>query len=127
LPDFRWATVHLYPREDETFTGRRYQFSDLADALRRAAQGLRWAFVENAGEKCYNFDAIRLPFKPETWRVTRAGHTFELWGGVVKSQEAGLSRHPIQRHRTTRKPNLVEKLGSHIIPTPYSPVHRKAS
>jgi glyoxylase-like metal-dependent hydrolase (beta-lactamase superfamily II) len=88
LPDFPWAKVHVHRREYDAFTGRMRQWTDLAYVQRHITHVTDWALYDGGGEKWYDFDAIRLPFKPEMWLVPLHGHS---WGhcGVAVKLEAG--------------------------------------
>lgn len=90
LPDFPWAKVHVYRKEYEAFLGKRRQFADLAYVRRHLANGPDWAFYNDTGEKWFDFDAIRLPFKPEMWLVPLPGHTRGLCGVAIKTSDGWL-------------------------------------
>ncbi|MBN2386627.1 MAG: MBL fold metallo-hydrolase [Anaerolineales bacterium] len=87
LPDFPWAKVHLHRREFEAFTGPWRRWTDMAYVRRHIAHGPDWALYDDAGERWYDFDAIRLPFEPEMWLVPLHGHTRGLCGVAAKLEQ----------------------------------------
>jgi glyoxylase-like metal-dependent hydrolase (beta-lactamase superfamily II) len=84
LPDFPWAKVHVHRREHESFTGKRHRWTDTAYIPRHIARVPEWALYEEAGEKWYDFDAIRLPFEPQMWLIPLYGHSWGQCGVAVK-------------------------------------------
>ena len=87
LPDFPWAKVHVHRREYDSFMRGPRQWADLAYIRRHAAHGPDWALYDGTGEKWYDFDAIRLPFEPETWLVPLHGHSRGHCGVAVRLAE----------------------------------------
>jgi glyoxylase-like metal-dependent hydrolase (beta-lactamase superfamily II) len=90
LPDFPWAKVHVYRQEYEAFIGRPRQFTDLAYVRLHIAHGPDWVFYDDTGGKWFDFDAIRLPFEPETWLLPLPGHTRGQCGVAVKQTDGWL-------------------------------------
>jgi len=84
LPDFPGAKIHVHRREYESFTGRRQRWTDMAYIRRHIAHRPEFCLYQGAGEKWYDFDAIRLPFEPEMWLVPLFGHTYGQCGVAVK-------------------------------------------
>ncbi len=85
LPDFPWATVHLHRREYEHFLSGKFQrWTDGGYNRRVLRQHPAVELYEATGEKWYDFDAIRLPFKPEMWLIPLFGHTAGHCGVAIR-------------------------------------------
>jgi glyoxylase-like metal-dependent hydrolase (beta-lactamase superfamily II) len=90
LPDFPWAKVHIHRREYEAFTGKRRIFSELAYVRRHAAHGPDWVLHDDTGEKWFDFDAIRLEFRPEMYLLPLPGHTRGQCGVAIRTENGWL-------------------------------------
>jgi glyoxylase-like metal-dependent hydrolase (beta-lactamase superfamily II) len=85
LPDFPWATVHVHRREYQAFVHGPHLLNELAYVPRHIARVKEWALYDKTGEKWYDFDAIRLPFEPETWLIPLPWHTRGQSGVAIKT------------------------------------------
>lgn len=90
LPDFPHARVHMHRREHEAFYGPLRRWTDIAYVRRHAAHNPDFVLYEDAREKWFDFDAIRLPFQPEMWLVPLFGHTRGLCGVSIRSDRRWL-------------------------------------
>jgi len=86
LPDFPLAKLHLHRKEYDAFMGPLRRWTDLAYIRRHIAHAPDIALYDDAGEKWYDFNAIRLPFTPEMWLVPLHGHTRGHCGVAVKQE-----------------------------------------
>jgi glyoxylase-like metal-dependent hydrolase (beta-lactamase superfamily II) len=85
LPDFPHARVHVHRREYEAFTGQRRCWTRFAYVGRHVAHRPAFALYAGAGERWYDFEALRLPFDPEMWLVPLFGHTPGHCGVAVRT------------------------------------------
>ena len=90
LPDFSNASVHVHRREYEAFTGRPRRWTDLAYVRRHIAHEPAWVLYDNAGERWFDFAAIRLPFETEMWLIPLSGHTRGHCGVAVQTESGWL-------------------------------------
>lgn len=75
LPDFPYATVHLFQREFQAWKHPR-KLLELPYDKTHFAHGPRWQLHQLEGEHWYDFDAVRLAgLQPEVWLVPLPGHT----------------------------------------------------
>ncbi len=90
LPDFLRAKVHVHRREYEAFNGPPRRWTDVAYVRRHIAHRPDFALYESAGEKWFDFGAIRLPFEPEMWLVPLFGHTRGHCGVAIQTGQGWL-------------------------------------
>jgi glyoxylase-like metal-dependent hydrolase (beta-lactamase superfamily II) len=90
LPDFPDATVHVHQREYEAFTGRPRAWMEVAYVRRHIAHQPRFELYEDAGERWFDWPAIRLPFEPEIWLVPLFGHTRGHCGVAIRTESGWL-------------------------------------
>ncbi len=90
LPDCPKARVHVHRREYEAFTGRPRSWIDLGYVRRHIAHHPDFVLYDDAGEKWFDFDAIRLPFDPEMWLVPLFGHSRGLCGVAIHAADGWL-------------------------------------
>ena len=86
LADFPQAKVHVHRREYQAFTeGKIRRFTEYAYLPRYIAHKPEFVLYDRVDAKWYDFDAIRLPFAPETYFVPLFGHSRGLCGVAVKT------------------------------------------
>ncbi len=90
LPDFPHATVHVHCREYEAFCGLPGHPLDLAYVRRHMAHQPDVVLYDDAGERWFDFAAIRLPFQPEMWLVPLFGHTRGHCGVAIQTETGWL-------------------------------------
>jgi glyoxylase-like metal-dependent hydrolase (beta-lactamase superfamily II) len=90
LPDFPWAWVHVYQPEYAAMRRPRGLVERMAYNKPDFAHGPKWVFHEAPDAKWYDFDAIRLEFKPEMYLVPLPGHTRGHCGVAVRDGEGWL-------------------------------------
>ncbi len=90
LPDFPRAKVHVHRCEYEAFNGPLRRWTDVAYVRRHIAHQPDVVLYENAGEKWFDFEAIRLPFEPEMWLVPLFGHTRGHCGVAIQTGQGWL-------------------------------------
>jgi glyoxylase-like metal-dependent hydrolase (beta-lactamase superfamily II) len=90
LPDFPHAKVHVNRKEHEAFFRRPRRWSDGGYVRRHTAHQPVWVLHHAAGERWFDFEAIRLPFEPEMWMVPLYGHTPGHSGVAVRTGEGWL-------------------------------------
>lgn len=84
LPDFPHATVHVHRREHEAFVRGPRSWIELAYLGRHIAHRPEFVLYDDAGERWFDFPAIRLPFAPAMWLVPLFGHTRGHCGVAVQ-------------------------------------------
>ena len=90
LPDFPNAKVHVNRKEHEAFVGRPRHWADFGYVRRHGAHRPEWVLHEEAGERWFDFEAIRLPFEPEMWMVPLYGHTRGHSGIAIRTSTGWL-------------------------------------
>jgi glyoxylase-like metal-dependent hydrolase (beta-lactamase superfamily II) len=90
LPDFPHATVHVHRREYEAFRRFPRRWLDLAYERGHLAHQPTVMLYDDAGERWFDFAAIRLPFRPEMWLVPLFGHTRGHCGVVIETESGWL-------------------------------------
>lgn len=87
LPDFPRARVHVHKREYEAFTNKSIRhWSKAAYIPRNLAHRPDIALYETVDSKWYDFDAIRLPFKPEMYLIPLFGHSHGHCGLAIRTE-----------------------------------------
>ena len=85
VPDFPWARVHVHTREyRDCLQGRFRRWADGGYNRRVLAHQPDLALYQKIDSTWYDFDAIRLPFKPEMYFVPLFGHTLGHCGVAIK-------------------------------------------
>lgn len=87
LADFPWAAVHVHRREFDTLAHPQKWIERYAHNMASFAHGPQWVLYEEARDKWFDFDAIRLPFTPEMFLVPLFGHTSGLCGVAIREGE----------------------------------------
>ncbi|MBI5954632.1 MAG: MBL fold metallo-hydrolase [Chloroflexi bacterium] len=88
LSDFPNAKVHAHRREYAAFTeGKIRQFTEFAYLPRYIAHKPKFTLYEKVDSKWYEFDAIRLPFIPETYFIPLFGHSRGHCGVAIKTSD----------------------------------------
>ncbi|MBE3066096.1 MAG: MBL fold metallo-hydrolase [Chloroflexi bacterium] len=86
LPDFPNAWVHVYrPEYDAMRLGRSLK-ERLAYNPTDFAHSPQWIFHGEPDEKWFDFDAIRLDFKPEMYLIPLTGHTPGHCGVAIRDR-----------------------------------------
>lgn len=86
LPDFPHAKVHVHGREYEAFTdGKTLHWDEYAYVPRDIAHNPETVLYRTVDAKWYDFDAIRLPFKPEMYLIPLFGHSRGHCGTAIKT------------------------------------------
>jgi glyoxylase-like metal-dependent hydrolase (beta-lactamase superfamily II) len=87
LPDFPQSKVHVHTREYDAFTDKKIlHWDEYAYIPRDISHEPEFILYENADEKWYSFDAIRLPFEPEMYLIPLYGHSRGHCGLVTKTK-----------------------------------------
>lgn len=86
LQDFPNAKVHVHRQEHEAFTGGPRRWTDFGYVRRHIAHKPDFKFYDDAGERWFGFNAIRLPFDPEMWMVPLFGHTRGHCGIAIRTE-----------------------------------------
>lgn len=86
LLDFPHATVHVHQRELDAFLGPRRRWLDLGYVRRHLAHRPQIVTYADTNGRWYDFDAIRLPFRPEMWLVPLFGHTRGHCGVAIRTE-----------------------------------------
>jgi glyoxylase-like metal-dependent hydrolase (beta-lactamase superfamily II) len=84
LPDFPDAWVHVYQPEYAALRKPRGPVERMAYNKPDFAHGPKWVFHEQVDAKWFDFDAIRLDFRPEMYLVPLTGHTRGHCGVAVR-------------------------------------------
>jgi glyoxylase-like metal-dependent hydrolase (beta-lactamase superfamily II) len=88
LLDFPQAKVHVHRREYEAFTeGKIRQFTEFAYISRNIGHKPEFVLYDSIDSKWYEFDAIRLPFKPEMYFIPLHGHSRGHCGVAIKTKK----------------------------------------
>jgi len=91
LSDFPWAKVHVHRREYEVIkSGKIRRWTDGGYNRRILNHEPDFEFYEEAGEKWFDFDAIRLRLEPEMYLIPLFGHTAGHCGVAVKDGDGWL-------------------------------------
>jgi glyoxylase-like metal-dependent hydrolase (beta-lactamase superfamily II) len=90
LPDFPHAKVHVHRLEYEAFNGPLRRWTELAYVRRHTAHRPDFALYGGAGEKWFDFEAIRLPFEPRMWLVPLFGHSRGHCGVAIETRQGWL-------------------------------------
>lgn len=91
LPDFPWAKVHVHRREYEAFkSGKFHRWTDGGYNRHIFDHEPDLVLYEGTGDKWYDFEAIRLPFKPEMWLLPLFGYTLGHCGVAIKDGDGWL-------------------------------------
>jgi glyoxylase-like metal-dependent hydrolase (beta-lactamase superfamily II) len=87
ITDFPHAKVHVFQDEYDAFIGKRQHFFELAYDKNCLARDPNFELYKSAGEKWFDFDAIRLPFSPEMWLVPLTGHSRGHCGIAIQKED----------------------------------------
>jgi glyoxylase-like metal-dependent hydrolase (beta-lactamase superfamily II) len=84
LPDFPWAKVHLHRTEYEAMRRPKKWIELFAYDRADFAHRPEWVLYEQANDRWFDFNVIRLPFSPRMYLVPLFGHTSGTCGVAIE-------------------------------------------
>jgi glyoxylase-like metal-dependent hydrolase (beta-lactamase superfamily II) len=84
LPDFPHAWVHVYQPEYAALRKPRGLVERMAYNKPDFTHGPKWVFHDEADARWFDFDAIRLDFKPDMYLIPLPGHTRGHCGVAIR-------------------------------------------